>query len=478
MKITSSGFFQASGLSIALALTSFAVQAQDAALIKRGEYLAVAGDCTACHTAENGKSFAGGYAFNMPMGTIISSNITPSRQFGIGNWSEAEFSKAVRDGVNPDGRHLYPAMPYTSYRYITDEDMHALYSYFQQGVTAVDAAPTEKTQLKFPFSLPGVMAVWDLLFAGNSSFIPDPALNAEQNRGKYLVDGLAHCSTCHTPRNAFMAEDSSKFLAGAYVDGWRASNITADPVSGIGGWSNQEITTYLKTGHVQNKAQAGGPMADAIQHSFSHMDDKDLQAIAAYLKTVTPVREQGQTRPDYAPGASNTVDWTSFEKSPYPASDSPDYIASNTTDGAVLYNTNCAACHGISGQGSDDGYFPSLRANTAVGSKDPANLVMAISEGIHRTSADGIASMPAFSAEDQRIHTELTPAQIAAVANYVTENFGHGDAQLTATDVNRIRSGGEPSFLIRYAAQLAIAGGVIFLLILLLLARIVLRKKH
>ncbi|WP_339115458.1 c-type cytochrome [Thioclava sp. GXIMD2076] len=466
------------GLAGALLLGAFAAPAlaQDD-LVARGEYLAKAGDCTACHTTKGGEAMAGGYVFKMPMGTIISSNITPSKTNGIGNWTEEQFARALREGVSADGRRLYPAMPYTSYSNITDDDMKALYAYFQQAVKPVDADPVRKTELDFPFNLPGEMAAWDLLYANGKPFTPDPKLNDQQNRGKYLVDGLAHCSTCHTPRNSMMAEESDKFLSGAVVDGWMASNITPDKNSGIGGWSEDEIATYLKTGHVEGKAQAGGPMADAVEHSFQHLTDEDTHAIAAYLKTIPAIATSKTAQPAYSYGKVSPVDWTQYEPGEG-ASDTNDYTDTSTTNGPLLYNVNCAACHGINGEGSDDGHFPSLTQNTAVGAETPDNLVMAIVDGIHRESADGNAVMPAFAPETQVIHTGLDNDQIAAVSNFVTAQFGRGDAGLTGSKVASIRAGAPLPFLLKNAAALAIIGFVIGALVIIALIFWVVKRSR
>lgn len=466
------------GLAFGLALSASgsAAFAQDD-LVTKGEYLARAGDCVACHTSNEEEPFAGGYAFKMPMGTIYSSNITPSEQYGIGTWTRDEFAKAVRKGVRPDGTHLYPAMPYTAYANITDEDMDALYAYFTKGVAPVDKPLAEQTTLDFPFGLPGTMAVWNTLFANGKPFTPDSALSEEENRGKYLAEGLAHCSTCHTPRNALMAEQSGEFLAGGAVEGWYAPNITSDEVSGIGAWNKEEIVSYLKNGHAAGKAQAGGPMADAVEHSFRFLTDEDAGAIAAYLKTVPAIRDAGQTAPAYAVTKAAAVDWTAFETT-QTENDSPEHASAASDDGAMLYNVNCAACHGISGEGSRDGYFPSLTSNTAVGAANPQNLVMAIAEGIHREGADGKAVMPAFSEEAQVIHTGLDNAQIAAVANFVTAQFGTGSANLTGEDVRVMRAGGSPSWLIANAAKLAIAGFVIGGLVVLLLLVLIIRRSR
>jgi len=220
---------------LALALAAAAgAQAQDADLVKRGEYLARAGDCVACHTAPGGRPMAGGLEIPTPIGAIVSTNITPSRTAGIGGYTFEQFVRALREGIRADGARLYPAMPYTSYALVTDEDARALYAYFMQGVVPVDVRP-RPTQLPFPFDVRLSMAAWNLLFLREGTFQIDAGHDAQWNRGAYLVRGLGHCGSCHTPRNLLMAERPSEELAGGAVGNWRAPNITSDPIGGIGG---------------------------------------------------------------------------------------------------------------------------------------------------------------------------------------------------------------------------------------------------
>ncbi len=228
----------------------------DATLIKRSEYLAIAGDCAACHTAPGGRPMAGGLPLPTPVGNIISTNITPSRSHGIGSYTPQQFTDALRRGVRADGQHLYPAMPYTAYAKVTDEDARALYAYFMGAVAPVDESP-QPTRLPFPFDIRLSMAAGNWLFLDDRRFTSDPAQSAEWNRGAYLVSGLAHCSTCHTPRNLLMAEIRSLDLGGGSVGPWQAPNITSDANSGIGGWSVRDLVSYLRDGHAANKAQAG-----------------------------------------------------------------------------------------------------------------------------------------------------------------------------------------------------------------------------
>jgi fructose 5-dehydrogenase cytochrome subunit len=279
------------------------------------------------------------------------------------------------------------------------------------------------------------------------------------------VDGLAHCTTCHTPRNDMMALDKSRYLSGALVAGWHAPNITSDPVSGIGAWSDDELVTYLREGRVHGKSQAGGGMGEAVEHSFQHMSDSDLHAIADYLKTVAPVRDPAQPVAAHAITQGKPGSWADFEK-PIEGNDAASRFATSSTDGAMIYNSACAACHGTEGQGTDDVTYPSMLRNSAVGSVLPNNIVMAIAEGIHRETESNVASMPAFASDKQRITAALSNEQIAAVTNYVTERWGNGNARLTGADVESIRQGGKLPFLIQHAGALATAGFILGALVI------------
>jgi mono/diheme cytochrome c family protein len=328
--------------------TAYAGEADNAQLIKRGQYLATAGDCVACHTAAKGKPFAGGLSLATPIGEIFSTNITPSRSAGIGNYTEQQFSDAVRKGIRADGAHLYPAMPYTSYAQVSDEDMKALYTYFMQGVAPVDEHSRD-TALPFPFSIRMSMAVWNMMFLDSKPFEADPSKSAEWNRGAYLVKGLAHCSACHTPRNTLMAEDKSLDLAGGSIGGWFAPNITSDANSGVGTWSEQELADYLRTGHAIDKAQAAGPMAEAVDNSLRHLTSADLYAMAVYLKSVPPVHAQADTRPATTWGKP-TADVDEVRGVAWPAD-------ANQLSGAQLYDGYCASCHQAKGEGVNPGFM-------------------------------------------------------------------------------------------------------------------------
>ena len=438
-----------------------AANGQDARL-ERGRYLAIAADCMACHTAASGKPYAGGYAIDSPLGTIYATNITPSKKGGIGHYTEAEFARALRQGVRADGSHLYPAMPYTSYALLTDADVGDLYHYFMHAVQPVDE-PARQTKLPFPFNIRLSMMGWNALFLDDKRFVPDAGKSAQINRGAYLSEGLAHCSACHTPRNMLMAEVGSQKLAGADLGSWHAPNITSDKISGIGGWTDAEIAAYLKTGHVEGKGQAAGGMAEAIQNSLQFLHDDDVAAIVAYLRTVPPVRAAGQQKAAFSHGSA-----VSEEAGLRGMASSTEHHSLNS--GAVLFSGYCASCHSASGAGSTGQAYPALFHNTATGAETPANLVSAILFGVERKigkeGAEVEAFMPRF---DQRSYVQsLTDEQIASIANYVLKQYGNPAVSVTPAYVAQARSGGEKPVLARLP-HFIVPVGVAALLVLIAL---------
>lgn len=442
-------------------------------LLERGAYLAKVADCMACHTVKGEPSYAGGYVFPMQMGNIVSSNITSSKKFGIGRYTEEQFKRAVKEGIRADGTYLYPAMPYTEYSKITDQDITALYAYFK-AAKAVNEAPKSKSDLKFPFNLPGLMLIWNSLYLDSKPFVAQAGVSDELNRGRYLVE-LAHCTTCHTPRNAMMASNSSLYLGGGVVNGWFAPNITSDAISGIGGWSIDELVQYFKNGHVPKKGQAGGGMAEAVEYSLKYLKDADLKSIAVYIKTVPPIRNPAQKMASYAITAVKPIDVASIEIGN--RSEDEKMNASKVVNGAVLYNAACASCHGMNGEGAKDGSAPSLTQNTAVGAMEPNNLVMAIAFGIQRSGADKEQFMPAFAIGHTVITNELSDEQIAAVANYVIEHFGQSKIKLSRQQVATIKNGGEVPLLIKAAPYLAVIGFLVGLLVIFWLIRKIFRRS-
>ncbi|MBS0893083.1 cytochrome c [Tatumella sp. JGM130] len=443
------------------------VQAADhppaSSIIEQGKYLSVAADCGACHNSpHDGAPMAGGYAIASPMGNIIASNITPSVTDGIGHYTEAQFARAVRQGINARGDHLYPAMPYTAYSKLTNSDIHALYQYFMHDVPAVNIA-VPATKLPFPFSIRSSMAIWNMLFAGGQPFTPDSRQSAQLNRGNYLVNGLAHCDACHTPRNFLMGQKNDQALSGGQVGSWYAPNITSDKTAGIGSWTDDELVQYLKTGHVAGKAQAAGPMAEAIENSLQYLSDEDLRAIVLWLRQVPPSTATALTS-RFTQGAA------SDSEAALRATEHPDA-------GWQIFSNSCANCHQANGEGSQ--FYPSLFHNSATGAAQPDNLVATILFGVRRHTGDQYVAMPAFGPAAS-FADRLTDQQIAAVANYVLKNYGNAALTVTADQVKTLREGG-PTPAIAYLSHPAIltAGAVILVLILLLIVSALRRRgKH
>lgn len=432
-------------------------------LVAQGKYLATAADCGACHTSpDRGAPMAGGYAIQSPLGNIVASNITPSTVSGIGDYSERDFARAVREGIDKQGRHLYPAMPYTSYSRITDADIHALYAYFMQGVQPVDT-PAPQTQLPFPFNIRASMALWNRLFAGDTPLTPTPGIADNINRGDYLVNALAHCDTCHTPRNALMGQDNDKALSGGSLGSWYAPNITPDRNSGIGDWSDADLTQYLKTGHVGGKAQAAGPMAEAVEHSLQHLSDADIQAMVAYLRHI-PAVDTGAAKPRDGYGQRSDSELTQRGQT------------DNIDAGWQVFSGSCANCHQADGQGNR--LYPSLFHNSATGADRPDNLVAAILYGVRRNVNGEEIAMPAFGPE-AHFSERLSDRQIADVSNYVLKHYGNPKISVSADRVKVIREGGDKPLLARLTSPAAmITAGIILLLALILLAVLITHKRR
>lgn len=427
--------------------------------VSHGEYVSILGDCVACHTVPGGQPFAGGVRLPTPLGDIIATNITPSTTAGIGNYSLEQFDAAVRRGIRADGQRLYPAMPYTAYARVTDEDIAAMYDWFMNEVEPSDYQPPP-TELPFPFNIRLSMAAWNLLFLDTEPFIPDPSQTEQWNRGAYLVEGLTHCGTCHTPRNLLMAEDSSRNLAGGAVGPWAAPDITADPQTGIGDWSIDEIVQYMRTGNI-SKSQASGPMAEAIDHSLRYVTDEDLEAIAVYLQSV-PAAERDELATAVHRWGEPGHRLASVRGAGWP----DDHDAMN---GAQLFDAYCAACHWSAAQGTPDGAMPALFNNTATGRPESNNLALVILEGIHWTGEGHDVHMPGFA-------HELTDRQIATLGSYLLDMYGNPEAEMTVDQVQALREGtavaeGQPDLLLLSRIAMLAAAVVILLLVVWLLLR-------
>jgi mono/diheme cytochrome c family protein len=386
-------------------------------MIARGRYVATAADCAACHTAEGGRSYAGGRAFKLPFGTIHAPNITADRETGVGAWSAAEFDRAVRDGVGRDGEQLYPAHPYTSFRRMSDSDAAALAAYFQT-VPAVRArAPVN--HLSFPFDQRPLLRFWKILFMPRRGFEADASKPAEWNRGAYLVTALGHCGECHTPRNLLYGLKNGQALSGETIQGWTAWNITADPHHGVGGWPAGDLVSYLRYGYAPGRGTANGPMKEAIDFSLAKLTPQDLTAIATYLKTTKP-SSRGPVMSAMPPSLS-----ASTMTAP-PTSDRGDAYGRRIFEGA------CASCHAWNGQGQQTP-IAALAGLPAVADPKGVNVIQTVLRGSSVTAPQGHAFMPGFRAD-------YSDQEIAAVANYVVEHFGGGAGRATPKDVAKARA--------------------------------------
>jgi mono/diheme cytochrome c family protein len=380
--------------------------------VERGAYLAKAADCMVCHTTQGGKEYAGGLGFKLPFGTLYSTNITPDKETGIGNYSDQDFLNAVHRGVRRDGARLYPAMPYTSYTYITDADALAIKAYLFSLPPVRAAAPANT--LAFPFNQRWAMAIWSELFNPDSRFEPDISKSPQWNRGAYLAEALAHCGECHTPRNLAFALNNRKKFAGAVTAGWRAFNISSDKATGVGDWRDDDLISYLSSGHAAGHGTASGPMGEAVDHSFSQMAPEDIRAIVAYLRSVPPT---------VSPDLPATL-------AP-PASASHKDGAAADARGKMVFEGACVSCHGWSGE-SAVSPMATLTGAWAVNDPGATNVAQIVISGTKRHTPEGALSMPAFG-------NAYSDDEIAAVANYVTARFGARGSTLTAKDVAELR---------------------------------------
>ena len=381
--------------------------APSAALIEQGRYLAVAGDCFACH-AQSGK---GGHAINSPLGAIYATNITPSKTAGIGNYTLSQFSDAVRRGVRADGSQLYPAMPYTAYAKLGDEDLAALYAYFMHGVQPVDT-PSPQTRLPFPFNLRFSMKAWNALFLDDKPYAPVKGQSVEWNRGAYLVQGLGHCSACHSSRTTLGGSDDG--LSGGLIPvlGWYAPSLTSDAEAGLGDWDTAHIVELLQTG-VSPRATVFGPMAEVVRQSLQHMETSDVRAMAVYLKSL--------------PGPAQVA-----KKAPR---DTSEQARQQLALGAKLYEAQCASCHQADGKGVPPGY-PPLAGNRALTTDSAVNAIRLVLNGGFAPGTTGNPrpyGMPPFG-------PIMDDAEVAAVVTYLRASWGNDAPAVSALEVNRYRS--------------------------------------
>jgi len=409
------------------------VSPANSALANRGAYVARSADCMACHRED----YSGGVPIEMPIGNIYSTNITPSTRYGIGNYTEADFKKALRKGRAPN-HQLYPAMPYPSYHGMTDEDISALFAYFQT-VAIVDKPPEKTTHLPFPLNIRSLMLAWNVINVPSTE--NRSGLTETQQRGEYLVNNLEHCGTCHTPRNLTQGLDKDRYLSGAPLGKWFAPNITPDNDTGIGLWSEMDIVTYLRTGTLNKRAYAGGPMAEAVAHSTRYLTDEDLIAMADYLKVVPAIKTDDYLIPvnvsRLPQPVSNSITYDLLEQKDYLAQAKTNTVNSannsglNSNSPKDLYLANCASCHGVDGYAQPDARYASIVGLSSIRRVKPDALIGVIAFGA-KGAFNTAPKMPGFS-------KDLSPAQIANITNYVRVTFGGlPSSDVSAADVTRV----------------------------------------
>lgn len=397
---------------------AIAARQQDAA---RGAYIATLGDCVACHTTPHGKKLAGGLAFPTPVGTVYSSNITPDPDTGIGKYSFKDFVRVMRFGVALDGTHLYPAMPYTAYAKVSDEDLQDLFAYLQQQVAPVhEAVRTDGT--KWPLGMRWPLAVWDYAFLDTGRFIPDASKGDDWNRGAYLVQGLAHCGTCHTPRGVGYQEKdvdghSNLYLAGSVLDGGSPINLRGNAGDGLARWNAEDIAEILETGRNAHSAVTGS-MTEVVADSTQYLTHDDVAAIAAYLKSLSPAPEEGRATFTASDETLHTI-MSGAEQPP----------------GGRIFMDSCAACHRLSGAGATQ-VFPGLTGNPSVLSQDPSSLIAVILNGTRLPSTAAAPSelaMPGFA-------WRYNDRDIAALATFIRSSWGNHASSVSASQVAALRA--------------------------------------
>jgi mono/diheme cytochrome c family protein len=371
--------------------------------IARGKALVEAGDCASCHTTDPQKPFAGGKRIDTPFGAIYSPNLTPDRDTGLGAWSDNDFHRALRYGVAPDGSRYYPAFPYPNFTKLIRDDILAIRGYLGTLTPVRNKAPPP--ELRFPLNFRVVMRVWNFLFFRPGIIMPDQARGAAWNRGRYLVEGLAHCGACHTPKNIFGADKPNQAFGGGPVDGMFAPRLDSAARSGLKSWSVEDIAEYLQSGR-NAKSHAGPLMSEVVVNSTSKMSDADIRAIATYLK-------------DLPPGA------------PEPAASPPP--AAQMADGEKIYKSACVACHEIDGSGAPR-IYPPLPGNANLQSADPASTLRIILDGAETVTtprAPNAGSMPAYA--------KLSDQEIADVTTYIRNAWGNAAPAATVAQVAKAR---------------------------------------
>ena len=367
-------------------------------VIEQGRVLAAAGYCDTCHTPPGGAPYAGNYEMHTEFGTIYSSNITPDVETGIGAWSEAAFTRAMREGISRDGSHLLPAFPYEHFNKMSDDDIRAIYAYIMTSVPAVEQFK-KKNGIPFPLNIRGLQAGWKLLFADTTVFEANPNKSDEWNRGAYLAEGIAHCGACHTPRNLLGGEKYDQMYQGAPIDGWIAPSLTSTSKSPIP-WRAQDFFEYLTTGNSPLHGSAAGPMAPVMHRGLTELPVSDVQALSVYFADLA-----GNNEDDSAASNALTLAVTAQHKQPDQRLD----------EGARLYATACQACHYntdalVKGR-------PLITIGSAAHLDEPTNLVNVILDGVRSDQGIHGVVMPGF-------RDALSDADISAIVAYLRQEAG------------------------------------------------------
>lgn len=391
-----------------------------------GEYVARAGNCVSCHSIPGAPALSGGLKMATPLGAIYSTNITPDKATGIGNYTLEEFDRAMRKGVAKDGHRLYPAMPYPSYAKMNPDDMKALYDFLMKGVPAANV-PNKPSEISSPWNIRWPIAIWNVLFADDETYQAKADKDAAWNRGAYLVQGLGHCGACHTPRGiAFNEkgydETDGDFLMGAPLDNWSASNLRQDVNTGLGRWTKEDIASFLKTGH--NKfGIAFGTMTEVVNNSTQYMTDEDIGAMATYLMSIPGSRE-GKSNP-YTPSPAAAEALTAGKY------DAP---------GALVYAQQCMACHLATGAAQGE-YLPSLAGNPVVVDPSAASLINIVLNGSQAVVIDGMPD--AYRMPQYRVL--LKDQEVADVVSFIRSSWGNAASKVTAEEVAAMRKATDPA---------------------------------
>lgn len=386
-------------------------------VIEQGKYLAVLGDCAACHSKDSGKTYTGGNAIESPIGNMYSPNITPDNETGIGKYTLDDFDRALRYGIRKDGVSLYPAMPYPSYAKISDDDVIALYAYFKYGVEPINQASAEN-EIPWPLSIRFPMTFWRKIFAPNVEPISESKYSdAKVARGAYLVQGLAHCGACHTPRAITMQEigldeSSPEFLAGeTLIDGWVAINLLNND-DGLKNWNEEDIVGSLSMGKNKKGAVLGSPMNEFIHESGQHITPEDLSAMVAYLKTL-PAKHEDQPK------------FVVEERNLKPE---------KTAVGFDLYRKNCVACHGMKGDGNK-GKYPELSANPTVLATNPQSVIRVTLEGSEHATVNESAKRESM----KNFAEKFSDQEVADISTFIRSHWGNKAPAVSAEEVKKIR---------------------------------------